>query len=89
MSERAQMGPTPIWPVVTVTIGLIVILIVNDIRERVGAAPFEQVEHVCGLCGADWTPVASLLIIAALVLVVNLVARSGVAPTVFRYGDDE
>jgi predicted anti-sigma-YlaC factor YlaD len=59
------------------------------LRWQAAAAPFDRVDHVCGLCGADWTPAAGLLIIGALVAVISLVARSGVAPTRFRGGDDE
>lgn len=93
MSDRAQLGPTPRWPMTIVVVVLIAILIVTDIRQHVGAADFSQVEHVCGLCGTGWPPSAQLLVIAlpitAVVFVALAVARSGVAPTVFSGGDDE
>lgn len=88
-SDRAQMGPTPRW-LPAILIGSAILMVIGaELREQLAAAPFDQVDHVCGLCGSDWTPAATLLIIAALVGVITLVARSGVAPTVFRDGDDE
>jgi hypothetical protein len=88
MTDRAQFT-TPRWAPAVLIAGTIVMLIGAEVRDQLAAAPFDQVEHVCGLCGADWTPAASLLIIGALVAVVSVVARSVVAPTVFRGGDDE
>jgi len=47
----------------------VLVIVAAQLRNHLAAEPFAQVEHVCGLCGADWTPVASLLIIAALVAI--------------------
>jgi len=69
VTDRAQMGPTPRWPSAILIGGAIMMLIGAEVRDRIAAAPFAQVEYVCGLCGADWTPAASLLIIGALVAI--------------------
>jgi hypothetical protein len=87
MRDRAQLGPTPTWLPVTLIGGTILLLVAAELRDRVGAV--DGPVAYCGLCHVDWTPVASLLIIAALVGVISLVARSGVAPTRFRGGDNE
>jgi len=58
-----------------------------EMRDRVAAV--DGPVSFCGLCGVDWRPAAALLSIGALVALASVVARSGVAPTVFRGGDDE
>jgi len=86
-TDRAQLGPTPTWLSVTLIGGVILLLVGAEVRDRVAAV--ESPVSFCGLCHVDWRPAAALLIIGGLVAVVSVVARSGVAPTVFRGGDNE
>jgi hypothetical protein len=72
---------------VTLIAGTILLLVAAEVRDHVGAV--DGPVDYCGLCHVDWAPVATLLVIAALVGVISLVARSGVAPTRFRGGEDE
>jgi len=66
-SDRAQVSGGP-WLAGGLIVGVIVLaMVVDEARSQVAAvgAPVEY----CGLCHVDWTPVASLLIIAALVAI--------------------
>lgn len=87
MTDRAQVSGGP-WLAGGVIVGVIVLAIVVD-EARSQVAAVDGPVSFCGLCGVDWRPAAALLSIGALVAVVSLVARSGVAPTVFRGGGDE
>jgi len=86
-TDRAQLGPTPTWLPVTLIAGTILLLVAAEVRDQVAAV--DGPVSFCGLCGVDWRPAAALLSIGALVALASVVARSGVAPTVFRGGDDE
>jgi len=86
MSDRAQFT-TPRWIPVALTSGAVLAVVIAEVRDRVAAV--EGPVDYCGLCHVDWRPAAALLIIGGLVAVVSVVARSGVAPTVFRGGGDE
>jgi hypothetical protein len=67
MGDRAQVSGGP-WVAGGVIVGVIVLaVVVDEAREQVAAV--DGPVKYCGLCGADWTPVASLLIIAALVAI--------------------
>lgn len=63
MGERAQLGPTPTWLPMTLIGGAIVILVGAEVRDRVAAAPFDEVEHICGLCHVDWRLVGIVIIL--------------------------
>jgi hypothetical protein len=86
MSDRAQLG-RPRWLPVSLTCAAVLAVVIAEVWEEVGAV--EGPVEYCGLCHVDWRPAAALLIIGGLVAVVSLVARSGVAPTVFRGDSDE
>ena len=65
MTDRAQMGPTPRWPS-ALFVGVAVLAVVAaELRDHVAAV--DGPVDYCGLCHVE--PVASLLIIAALVAI--------------------
>jgi len=85
-SDRAQFMTPRLVPALFVGVAVLAVVIA-EMRDRVAAV--DGPVSFCGLCGVDWRPAAALLSIGALVALASVVARSGVAPTVFRGGDDE
>jgi hypothetical protein len=86
VTDRAQFTTPRLVPALFVGVAVLAV-VAAELRDRVAAV--DGPVAYCGLCHVDWTPVATLLIIAALVGVISLVTRSGVAPSVFRGGGDE
>ncbi|MDB2293717.1 hypothetical protein PM085_15780 [Halorubrum ezzemoulense] len=90
MSNRARLdGGTNIYWVLPVAV-VASVLVLNRVYDAEELTIKPTPEAACWLCHVSWGEVLPTLgAVTALVVVSAVVARSGVAPTVFRGGDDE
>jgi len=86
MPDRAQFTTPRLIPV-ALTGAAVLAVVIAEMRARVAAV--EEPVAYCGLCHVDWRPAAALLSIGGLVALASVVARSGVARSALRGGNDE
>jgi hypothetical protein len=90
MSDRGQMGPGDLrLALPLVGVGVLAVIL-NRVYDADELAIRPTPEAACTLCHVEWEAVLPALgAVTALVVVSAVVARSGVAQSALRGGDDE
>lgn len=90
MTDRARLdGGTNIYWVLPVAV-VALVLVLNHLYDAEELTIKPTPEAACWLCHVSWSEVLPPLgAVTALAVVSMVVARSGVAPTVFRGGEDD
>lgn len=92
MSDRARLdGGTNLYWFIPVGV-VVLVLVLNRVydAEELTLKPTPEAAGAMSLFAVPWAEVLPVAgVVCALALVIGVVARSGVAPTVFRGGGDE